>query len=49
MIHPFVILKKRRIVKRVRVKNDKEMLKNVYRGSIVFAHYIRGIKKYSDL
>ncbi len=49
LTHPFVILKKRRIVKRVRVKNDKELLKNIYRGSIVFAHYIRGIKKYSDL
>ena len=49
LTHPLVILKKRRSVRRVRIKYDKEVLNQFYRGSIVFAHYIRGIKKYSDL
>ena len=47
--HPFIILKKRRLVRKVRIKKDRDILKKFYRGSIVFAHYICGIKKYSDL
>jgi hypothetical protein len=47
--HPLTILKKRRSVRKIRVLNDREILRKFYRGSIVFAHYIRGIKKYSDL
>lgn len=49
IIHPFVIIKKRRLIRKVRIINDREILKKFYRGSIVFAHYIRGVKKYSDL
>jgi len=49
LTHPHTILKKRRFVKKLRRKNDREMLKQFYRGSIVFAYYIRGIKKFTDL
>ncbi|MCH7763287.1 MAG: glycosyltransferase family 2 protein [Candidatus Marinimicrobia bacterium] len=49
LTHPHTIYKKRQLVKKLRRKNDREMLKQFYRGSIVYAHYIRGIKKYTDL
>ncbi len=49
LTHPLNIIKKRHLVRKVRMINDREILKKFYRGSIVFAHYIRGVKKYSDL
>ncbi len=49
LTHPVLIFNKRRSVRKIRVLSDTEILKKFYRGSIVFAHYIRGIKKYSDL
>lgn len=49
LTHPLLIIKKRRLVQRMRIKNDREILQKFFRGSIVFAHYIRGVKKYSDL
>jgi GT2 family glycosyltransferase len=49
LTHPLIIIKKRRLVRRMRIKNDREILQKFFRGSIVFAHYIRGVKKYSDL
>jgi len=49
LVHPGVIYRKRQKVKKVRTISDRELLKQLYRGSIVFSHYIRGIKKYSEL
>ncbi len=49
LMHPHTIYKKRQLVKKLRRKNDREMLKQFYRGSIVYAYYIRGIKKFTDL
>ncbi len=49
LTHPHVIFKKRRAVRKIRIMKDREVLNQFYRGSIVFAHYISGIKKYSDL
>ncbi|MFQ6678280.1 MAG: glycosyltransferase family 2 protein [Fidelibacterota bacterium] len=49
LTHPRTIYKKRQLVKKIRKKNDSEIISQLYRGSIVFAHYIRGVNKFSDL
>lgn len=47
--HPLKIHLKRKKVRHLRKMNDRKMLSNFYKGSIVFDHYIRRIKKFSDL
>jgi len=49
LTHPHKIYKKRQLVKKIRKRNDKEILNQLYRGSIVFAHYIRRVNKFTDL
>jgi len=49
LTHPHKIYKKRQLVKKIRKRNDKEILYQLYRGSIVFAHYIRRVNKFTDL
>lgn len=49
LTHPYTIYKKRQLVRKLRRKNDRKMLKQFYPGSIVYAHYIRGINIFTDL
>jgi len=47
--HPVKIYKKRRRVKPIRKTKDRDILKEMYRGSIVYAHYILRKNRYLDL
>ncbi len=47
--HPKVLLKKRATVKELRIEKDVTILNKMYKGSIVFAHYILRKKFYSEL
>ncbi len=47
--HPRKLLKKRSEVKAIRKVKDKTILRKMYYGSIVFAHYILRKNRYSEL
>ena len=47
--HPHIIWKRRRIVKKIRSVNDKQVLQSLYWGSIVFDYYIRRKKISTDI
>ncbi len=47
--HPIKIHQKRKQIRQLRKINDRKMLDSFYKGSIVFDHYIRRVKKFSDL
>ena len=47
--HPHIIWKRRRIVKKIRSVNDKQVLQSLYWGSIVFDYYIRRKKISADI
>jgi len=47
--HPHVIWKRRRIIKRIRKVNDKQVLSWLYWGSVVFDYYIRRKKISADI
>ena len=47
--HPHVIWKRRRIIKRIRKVNDKQVLSWLYGGSVVFDYYIRRKKISADI
>ena len=49
VIHPRILFRKRLEVKTVRKVKDKTILRKMYRGSIVFAHYILKKNTYSEL
>jgi len=49
VFHPRKIYKKRVRLKDIRKVKDKNILKKMYRGSIVFAHYILNKNRYSEL
>lgn len=47
--HPHVIWKRRRVIKRIRKVNDKQVLSWLYWGSVVFDYYIRRKKISADI
>ncbi len=49
VFHPRKLFNKRMRVKAIRKVKDKTILKKMYSGSIVFAHYILRKNRYSDL
>lgn len=49
LIHPRVIWQKRRLVQSLRQVPDRQVMKKMYRGSIVFNYYIRGKRRFKDL
>lgn len=49
VFHPKILYNKRIKVKAVRTEKDKTILRKMYIGSIVFAHYILRKNRYSDL
>ena len=49
VFHPRKLFRKRNEVKALRVEKDKTILRKMYRGSIVFAHYILRKNRYSEL
>ena len=49
VFHPHEIYKKRKKVKLVRKEKDKDILKKMYNGSIVYSHYIMRKNRYSEL
>lgn len=49
IFHPIKIFKKRRIIKPLRRIKDRNILKKLYTGSIVYSYYILRKSRYSDL
>ena len=49
VFHPFKLYRKRKLVRILRKTKDREMLRKMYGGSIVFAHYILRKNSYSEL
>ena len=49
VFHPIKLLRKRRAVKAMRKVKDKTIIRKMYNGSIVFAHYILRKSRYSEL
>ncbi len=49
LFHPHVIWRKRRMVQALREAPDQEILKHMFKGSIVLNYYLKGQKRYSDL
>ena len=49
VFHPIKLFRKRIKVKAIRKVKDKTILRKMYNGSIVFAHYILGNDRYSEL
>jgi GT2 family glycosyltransferase len=49
VFNPIKIYKKRKRVKPIRKVRDRDILKEMYKGSIVYAHYILRKNRYSDL
>ena len=49
VFHPIKLYKKRNKVKTIREVKDKTILRKMYNGSIVFAHYILKKNRYSEL
>ena len=48
-LHPHQVWKKRRRIKRFRKENDRTVLNRMFRGSIVYSHYILRKNKYSEI
>ncbi len=48
-IHLKYISRKRKALRQIRQCKDRELMVKLYRGSIVYAHYIQGVNKYSAL
>lgn len=49
LFHPHIIIRRRRKVKKLRKIIDRDLLKNIYKGSVVLDYYLFGKKYYSDL
>ena len=49
IVHPHIIYRRRRHMRKLRKAKDSQVIKNMYWGSIVFDYYIRRIKKSSAL
>ena len=49
LFHPRLIIKKRREFNKIRKKEDSEIMKGMFRSSIVLKHYILRIKTYSGI
>lgn len=49
IFHPRIIWRRRKKVQALRLINDREFLKNVYKGSIVFNYFLRRKKKSSEI
>ena len=49
IIHPLVIIKKRKKFKTIRINEDKMILKKLYRKSLVIDYFIKKIKTYSEI
>jgi len=49
VFHPYEVWKKRKRTKLIREENDGVVLKKMYRGSIVYSHYILRKNTFSDL
>lgn len=49
LFHPFYIWKKRRQVRGLRRKKDREIMSQMYRGSVVLVHYLMGRKTYREI
>ena len=47
--HPHLILKKRKQIKSIKIKNDKNIIKNMFNGSIVIKYYLMGKKTYGEI
>ena len=47
--HPHIIWRRRRIIKKIRVVSDKQVLQWLYWGSIVFDYYLRRKKISTDI
>ena len=48
-VHPYIIYKKRKHVKSIRVKKDRFIMRKMYQGSIVLTHYLGRKKTYGDI
>lgn len=49
LIHPVLILRRRRKVRSIRRRKDREMMAEFYLGSVVFDYYLRRKCRYGDL
>ena len=49
IFHPLTILKKRAKFKIIRVSEDKNIFKNLYKKSVVLDYFIKKIKTYSEI
>lgn len=49
LLHPLVIVKKRKRTKDIRKEKDKTILEKMYRGSVVFDYYLRGKRTYREI
>ena len=47
--HPHLIIKKRKHNKSIKTKIDKDILKNMFKGSIVVAYYLMRKKTYGEI
>ena len=49
LLHPITIIKKRNHFKKLRKIEDKHILIKLFKGSIVFSHFISGKRTYFDM
>ena len=49
LIHPITIISRRNHFKKLRKIKDKHILNKLFKGSIVFSHFISGNRTYSDM
>ena len=48
LTHPVYLFRQRKVVQKMREVSDKELMKNLYDGSIALSYYLLGKKKVSD-
>ena len=49
LLHINIIFRKRRKLKAIRTKGDKDIMKNILKNSIVINYYIKGVRLYSEI
>ena len=49
LFHIHIIIIRRIKINRIRIIDDLQMMKSMYRGSIVWDYYIKGKKTYRDI
>ena len=49
IFHPHIVLRKRIENSKIRVKKDRQIMSNLFKGSIVFMYYLKRTRRYSDI